>query len=193
MSQTSRSNHLLGPRQFFYGFLAVVLLLVGGGLAAWLLATQRIGQDIDKLERAQADLVIADEQLKELIALGREFNEVRPLSQRVDEILPAEKAQSEATAELATITAGLGIPLNGLTYDTTTALPSATSQTAQAAVGGVSIMSVNFTTTVTYGQLQALLGSIEDNLRHMQVNQISIAESDGLLSVNLIVDIYLKT
>lgn len=180
------------PKLFFTIFASIVSVVILSIILLLFQKQQSVASRMDELEDAKVQVAVADQQINELHQLRRQYQQALPLSGQADKILPAAKAQSEATAVLSSITGQLGLEVNTLSFSgSTSVLPSATSLTEDAAVNGVKKMAATFSTTASYGQLQALLQRIENNQRHMQVDQINITRSDNnALNITLTVNIF---
>lgn len=185
---------MIKPKLFFYIFFSAITAATVAGLTLFVTTRHQLAQQVAQLEETHADIQVSQEQLQALRELQDQYEQVAPLSDRVNTILPDHKAQSEATAELAAMTRRANLDFNNLNFETTSGLPNPTSQTDDAATGGARVMTATFSTTGTYGQIQVLLTAIENNLRHMQVASIAFTrQASGELKATLTVDIYLKS
>lgn len=181
------------PKQMFFILLGLLTLTIVAGLYFYMSAHRALGEKLNELEIATSDIVLAREKVAKLEELEGQFEKLQPLIKKGDDILPPEKEQAEALAVLNKLVTNSGLSVKSITFERTSGLPTDISQTQKSNLANVLVMPVNIqTSSGTYAQLQKLLLSIENNVRHMQVKNLDIARTqDDSLAFSIKVDTYL--
>ncbi len=180
-------------KQLFWVVVALLVLSVVGGLGGFWLSHQMLGTRITKLQRLTGDILLENDQINRLKKLDADYRQIEPLAQKVASVLPAQKAQADVVAQIATIVRNNGLELGGLTFESTKGLPDERSQTQAGSLSGILIMPVRFQTTSSYAQLQSMLLNFEQQQRFMRVSTLEISRSDkGQLLANITLEVFLK-
>ena len=180
-------------KQLYIVLIGLLSLAVVGGLTAFWLSHRVLGTRIAKLQRLTGDILLENDQINRLKKLEADYKRIEPLAVRVNSILPAQKAQADVVAQIATIVRNNGLALGGLTFDTTKGLPDERSQTLAGQQPGILIMPVRFQTTSSYGQLISVLNNFERQQRYMRVSTLEISRNEtGQLGANITLEVFLK-
>ncbi len=180
-------------KQFFYGSLAVLALLVIGGGAAYYYATIGIHQKTAKLSQQMALDTVANERISQFIGLRKQYQRFQPLIPQIEAALPPAKKQSEVALQLQQLAASAGMNLPAVTFASSNGLPTGTSQTISS--GGLLALPVTFQLTGTYSQLQRFLVSLEQLNRYTSVSSLEIARADAetkTLKFSIDLNVYVK-
>ncbi len=181
------------PKRLYWFLSALItitlLILIGGFWYGHTILVKR-GHE---LSQVASELKFEKQHLDQLAALQSQYNAIKPLTARVQSVLPAQKDQAEVVAQISTLVKDTGLKISGLTFDTTQGLPGDTSQTRPASVGGILVMPVSFDTTGRYAQIENLLRSFERQERFMRVSSIEISRNeDGTITSGLVIEVFLK-
>ncbi len=187
-------NLSLKPKQVYFGLIILLAVLLVGGLISFSSLQKQLGKKIANLTRVDSDIVLENQQIGKLQQLQTDYQQVQPLADQVQAVLPPQKNQAEVVAQIATIVQGRGLVLSGLTFDTTQGLPSDQSQTQPAiGVSGIFVMPVKFETTGSYNKIEALLKSFELEQHFMRVSVLEITRTDsGQLDANFTLEVFFK-
>lgn len=181
------------PKKLFIILNVLLGIVLVGGLGGWYLAQRSLTSRIGRLQRLTGDILLENDQINRLKQLTADYKRIEPLAEQVQSILPAQKAQADVVAQIATIVRSHGLELSALTFEATKGLPDERSQTQTGPLSGIFIMPVRFQTTSSYGQLQAVLSSFERQQRFMRVSTLEITRTEaGLITANITLEVFLK-
>jgi Tfp pilus assembly protein PilO len=163
------------PKQYFYGLIAILVLITAGGGYGYYYSTQKLDKRTQELRQKLAELQIADSEITKLNTLKSQFLAVEPFLPLLDDALPRSKDQSKIILQLEQLAQAAGLTLPQASFQSTGGLPGPTTQTAKA--GEVFAMPITFQMTGSYQQMQTFLQGLEKLGRYTSVSSISITSS----------------
>lgn len=186
------------PKTFFYTLIGILVALIIFGSAGYYFATKRLTDRTNQLKSTMLELAAADDQIAELTALKSRLKKIEPSLPLIEAALPKTKRQSEFLLQLQSLAAsrGLSVPSVSIgapgTAAGTSALPSATSQTAKA--GDALVMPLTLQLSGSYDQLSGFLRDLERLNRYANVTSLTIAKADRsrTLSFTIGLNAYIK-
>ena len=180
------------PKQFYLVLAALLVAVIGGGGAYYYFASQHIEQKTAELSRKLADVEVVAAQIDNLAQLSKQYQKVEPTLERLDQVLPHSKKESEIVLQLDKLAASNGMSLGGVNFPPTSALPTGISQTEKA--GDVLAVPVNIQLTGSYDQMQGFLQGVEKLNRFTNATLLSINKTDKLkqVSFSLTLQVFLK-
>lgn len=182
----------MNPKQLNRILIIMITVLGVSGLGAYWLSHQTLSTKADELSKVIADISLANHRLTSYEELESEYDTLEPLAEKVDNVLPADKRQTEVTLQLEAIVRRAGLTLSGLTFESTSGRPGEKSQTLAANVPGVLVMPVQFQITSSYEDFLQVLQSIERHERYMQVSDLSISRTGEQLQFNVNLEVFLR-
>jgi Tfp pilus assembly protein PilN len=181
------------PKQLTYILGGVLIGLIVIGIGGFVYGQQQLSIKIQKIKKISSDIKLQTQELEHLAKLEKNYQQIAPLDQKAQSVLPAQKQQSEVIAQITTLIKRNGMSIDGLTFEKTSGLPDEKSQTQPGEVGGILVMPVKFQATASYLQMIGLLTSFEQQERYMQVTNLDITrQEDKLLVLNISLNVFLK-
>ncbi len=179
------------------GVLAATVLI---GLAGFYLGEQRLAKRAASIADLKADQQIAQQQIeiyKETEAKVEELSFVKELA---DDVLPQEKAQAAAVAQLQVLARESGVGVQTISFGGSSdpKSPELSQTNAVDGVTGVRTFQVTLSleTGSTYKEFLNFLQKLERNRRKMQVTSLAITPDSNnrniLSSANLSINVYLR-
>jgi Tfp pilus assembly protein PilO len=187
----------LTAKKLFLVLLGLNALLVIATLAVFTLANSVAQQKSQKIAALKADNESNEEVLNNYKVLQNTLNSNKDLEATIQRVLPSDKDQSAAFANLDQFSKNTGVPIQQVTFNPGTAKAAGQTLTSPSGIKGVSVISVTLECQSThYQNFLSFLKAIEMTQRRMQVTSVNITPNatnpDILDRVNLTVDIYLK-
>jgi Tfp pilus assembly protein PilO len=181
-------------------FLALVIgnaLLVGATLGVFMVASSAAQKKSQTIAQLKADDQTNQQALNYYKVLQSNLNANKDLAAIADKVLPTDKDQSAAFADLDKISKSTGVPIGQITFNPGTNKGTGQTLTSPSGIKGVSVISVALSSTTTpYNNLLNFLKAIENTQRRMQITSLNITPNStnpNLLDrVDLSIDIYLK-
>ncbi len=185
-------------KRLFYILLGFNLLLVGGILVAFTVASGKVQQKSQKVAQAKADLETNGQAIDNYKVLQATFSNNKDLEAIVQKALPTDKDQSAALADLDRFSQTTGLPVQQINFNGGSNKGTGKTLTSPSSLKGVSVIAVTLHSSSTrYNNLLAYLQAIETTQRRMQVTSVAITPNSGdpnlLDRVDLSIDIYLKS
>lgn len=183
------------PKIMYYILLAGIGVLLVAGAGAYYVSHSRLQEKVSRLERSNADVVLAREQINDLERLEQSYDNIRPLEDKMARMLPPDKKQSQVAAKIYTMMDSTGLTGSDITFEATEGLPDTRSQTSAGDVKNVRVMPVNFSVQGSYQQLLAFLDKVERQERLMQATSLTIKRSDedNELSFNIKLEVFVAS
>lgn len=183
---------MIPAKRVFMILVGVNLLMVGAIAGSFTMANKIAAQKSAQIADTKADIQTNDQAISDFKALQKSIDANKEISDIAAEVLPQDKEQSAALAELNQFSKSAGVPIRQVSF-----LPGKDGLTSPSNLKGVSVLSVTVHCEASqYSQLLNFLKKIESNRRRMQVTSVGLAPSDktaGLLDrIDLSIDIYLK-
>ena len=197
----------MNAKRFYFVSLGLVALLLAGLGAAMYFMNAYLQKGSTGLVGAKLESRVAEEREKYYIQAKKDLEKYKDVSETLVKVLPKDKDQAKAVAEIGRIADETGIKIQQISFPssslgekkaaaatpatgTTTTTPTATapSVTQTKPVEGVSGVlgietNIQFqssdNTRLTYSQVLAFLEKVEKNRRTMQVSSISITPKDN--------------
>jgi Tfp pilus assembly protein PilO len=185
-------------RQFFIFLLILNAVFVIGILAVFTLASGMVEKKSQKIAQLKADTETNDQAIANYKVLSATIKANEDLQNTLDKVLPADKYQSEAFADLDKFSKNTGMPVQQISFNTGTNKGTGKTLTSPTGIKGVSAISVILhCNNAHYDSLLSFLKQIENTQRRMQVTSIAITPNSttpNLLDrVDLSIDIYIKS
>jgi hypothetical protein len=185
-------------KKVFIALVVLNMLLVLVIIGVFVAASGTAQKKSQKIAEQKADLESNDQLIGDYKALEASLKSNKDLENLTKEALPSNKDQSEVFNDLDKFSRDTHVPLQQITFTPGTNKGTNSTLTSPSGVKGVSAISVNMhSLNTSYNNLLAFLKKIENSKRLMQVTALTIspdtANPDTLSSVDLTVDIYLKT
>jgi Tfp pilus assembly protein PilO len=187
----------MNAKKFFMILLGVNALLVGATLLVFTLASSAAQQKSQKIAELAADKQSNEEVLNNYKVLQNTLNSNKDLEAVIQKVLPADKDQSKALADLDQFSRSNGVPILQITFNPGTAKQPGQTLTSPSGIKGVSVISVTLQCqSARYQNFLNFLKALETTQRRMQVTSVNIAPNvtDPTLldTISLTLDIYLK-
>jgi Tfp pilus assembly protein PilO len=187
----------IDAKLFFWVLIVVNILLIGATLVVFTKASSAGAKKSQNISLYKAEGQADDQLLDYYKALQNTLNNNKDLDSVVQKILPADKDQSAALADLDKFSKSNNVPIQQINFNPGTNKGTGKTLTSPSGVKGVSVISVAVScTNAPYENLLNFLKTIETTQRRMQVTSINITPNDthpGILDrVDMTIDIYLK-
>jgi Tfp pilus assembly protein PilO len=187
----------INAKKFFWILIAVNVLLVGATLVVFTQASSAGAKKSQIITQYKAEGQANDQLIDYYKVLQNTLNNNQDLAGIVQKILPADKDQSAALADLDKFSKNNNVSIQQITFNPGTNKGTGQTLTSPSGVKGVSVISVALSCTSTpYQNLLNFLQTIETTQRRMQVTSLNItpnSNNPGLLDrVDMTLDIYLK-
>jgi uncharacterized protein YpmS len=187
----------IDAKKAFFGLVALNILLVGATLAVFTTASSAAQKKSQKISQFKAEQQSNDQLIGYYKVLQNTLNSNKDLESVIQKVLPTDKDQSLALANLDSFSKKDKVPIQQISFSPGTSKGSGQTLTSPSGIKGVSVISVTLNCVgVPYTNLLTFLKDIENTQRRMQVNSLNIAPNvtnPNLLDhVDLIIDIYLK-
>jgi len=183
----------MNAKQLFLGLIGLSALLAVAGGYGFYQSHILLNEKIDRSQNLVNEVSVQNERLNQLIQLEREFDQLRDVDAQAEQILPDDKQQSEAAAQLFTLIEQAGLQSGSIQFENTTGFPDGRTQTEASSVSNVIVMPANFQVSGSYSQLLQLISNIENNQRIMQVKSLNVSRSeDNNLSFSMQVEVFLR-
>lgn len=184
-------------KKLFLALIAINILLVGATLLVFTVAGSAAQKKSGKITQLKAKAQSNDELLSYYRVLQKTLDSNKDLESLVQKVLPTDKDQSLALADLDKFSKNNKVPIQQVTFDPGTNKSSGQTLVSPSNIKGVSVIAVTLECVDTpYENLLAFLRNIENTQRRMQVTSLSITPNDKnpdlLDHVNIKIDIYLK-
>jgi len=188
----------LDAKKFFWILIAANVLLVGATIAVFTEASSVAQKKSQKIAELKAGDQANDQLISYYKALQNTLDSNKDLESVVKKILPPEKDQSAALADLDTFSKKAGVPIQQISFSPGTNKGSGQTLTSPSGINGVSVISVSLSCANTpYENLLSFLRTIETTQRRMQVTSLSLTPNNtdpNLIDrIDMGIDIYLKT
>lgn len=180
------------PKQFYFGMLAALGILVVGSGAGYYWANNQTIHNTETLKQHLAELQTDDSTIDQLSSLKRQYEKIAPTLNNLDGALPKTKKQSEIIVQLQTLATNAGMSIPSASFNATAGSPSPISQTTKD--GDALVMPLIFQMSGSYEQLQSFLKGVEKLNRYTTISNLAITKSDKpkLLSLSISLNVYLK-
>jgi Tfp pilus assembly protein PilO len=187
----------LDAKKFFWILIAVNILLVGATLVVFTQASSAGQKKSQKISQFKADDQANDQLIGYYKALQNTLNSNEDLDSMIQKILPSDKDQSAALADLDKFSKINKVPIRQINFNPGTNKGSGKTLTSPSGIKGVSVISVAISGASTpYENLINFLKTIETTQRRMQVTSLNITPNStnpGVLDrIDMTVDIYIK-
>jgi hypothetical protein len=188
----------IDAKKLFLILVGVNILLVGATLGVFTIAGSVAKQKSSKIGQYKADIQTNEQALDYYKVLQNTLNTNKDLSATVAKVLPADKDQSAAFADLDKFSRSAGVFVQQVAFNPGTNKGSGQTLTSPSGVKGVSVISVTIHCEKTpYANLLNFLKTLETTQRRMQVNSLNITPNGTnpnlLDQIDLSIDIYLKS
>jgi Tfp pilus assembly protein PilO len=187
----------IDAKKFFWILIAINVLLIGATLVVFTQASTAGEKKSQKISKFKVDDQANDELISYYKALQNTLNSNQDLESLIQKILPTDKDQSAALADLDKFSKNNNVSVQQINFNPGTNKGSGKTLTSPSAVKGVSVISVTMSSSKTpYTNLINFLKTIETTQRRMQVTSLNITPNNtnpGLLDrIDMTLDIYLK-
>jgi Tfp pilus assembly protein PilO len=187
----------INAKKFFWILVGVNVLLVGATLVVFTRASSAGAKKSQIISQYKAEGQANDQLIDYYKVLQNTLNNNQDLAGIVQKILPADKDQSAALADLDKFSKNNNVSIQQINFNPGTNKGTGKTLTSPSGVKGVSVISVALSCTSTpYQNLLNFLQTIETTQRRMQVTSLNItpnSNNPGLLDrVDMTLDIYLK-
>lgn len=187
----------IDAKKVFFGLVALNILLVGATLAVFTSASSAAQKKSQKISQLKAQQQSNDQLIGYYKVLQNTLNTNKDLESTVQKVLPADKDQSLALANLDSFSKKEKVTIQQISFNPGTTKSAGQTLTSPSGIKGVSVISVTLNcVSVPYTNLLAFLTDIETTQRRMQVTSLNISpnvnDPNLLDHVDLIIDIYLK-
>jgi Tfp pilus assembly protein PilO len=187
----------IDAKKFFWILIAINVLLIGATLVVFTQASTAGEKKSQKISKFKVDDQANDELISYYKALQNTLNSNQDLEGLIQKILPTDKDQSAALADLDKFSKNNNVSVQQINFNPGTNKGSGKTLTSPSAVKGVSVISVTMSSSKTpYTNLINFLKTIETTQRRMQVTSLNITPNNtnpGLLDrIDMTLDIYLK-
>jgi Tfp pilus assembly protein PilO len=187
----------LDARKFFWILVALNILLIGVTLVVFAQASSAGEKKSQKIAQFKADDQANDQLISYYKLLQSTLNANKDLGGMVQKILPADKDQSAALADLDKFSKSNGVLIQQINFNPGTNKGSGKTLTSPSGVKGVSVISVSLSCSSTpYDNLLKFLNTLETTQRRTQVTSLNITPNStnpGMLDrIDMTIDIYLK-
>jgi Tfp pilus assembly protein PilO len=187
----------LNAKMLFWILIAINVLLVGATLAVFTQASSAAQKKSQKIVGYKSNDQANDQLISYYKVLQTTLNQNASLESTIQKILPTDKDQSGALADLDKFSKDNHVPIQQISFNPGTNKGSGQTLTSPSGVKGVSVISVALSSTnATYENTLAFLKTIENTQRRMQVTSLNITPNntnpDLLNRIDMTVDIYLS-
>jgi Tfp pilus assembly protein PilO len=187
----------LDAKLFFWVLIAVNILLVGATLGVFTQASSAAQKKSQKISQFKADGQVNDQLLSYYKALQSTLSTNEDLEGVIQKILPADKDQSAALADLDKFSKSNNVTIQQINFSPGINKGSGQTLTSPSGVKGVSVISASLSCINTpYESMLGFLKTLETTQRRMQVTSLNITPNStnpGLLDrIDMTIDIYLK-
>ncbi len=181
----------MSPQRLFYVLCGLLLLLIGGGGFGYYVTSQYLASGVTSFSQSLAQNETADNNLRRLAKLQKEYKQLEPFLPLINEALPPEKNQSKVALQLQNIATASDMRIDNIDFPAS-GQPGPLSQTTP--VGDALALQVTFQLQGTYEQLQNFLRRQEKLDRYSSMNSLSIspAESSRLLGFSIVLNVFIK-
>ena len=179
------------PKRFFYLLCGICTVLVTGLGVGYYFEVQHIKTETVALAKKSADATIAGEQLDQLSDLNKQFKQLQSVLTKLDIALPSDKNQSVLVLQIEQLASNAGMTLPSASFQSSSGLPTATSQTVKS--GDVLALPISFQLSGTYAQLQSFLTQLQQLGRYSSVSSLAINRNgSNSLSFSINLNVYVK-
>jgi Tfp pilus assembly protein PilO len=187
----------LDAKLFFWVLIALNVLLVGATLVVFTQASSAGQKKSQKIAEYKIDDQANDQLISYYKALQGNLNANSGLESMIQKVLPPDKDQSAALADIDRFSKSNGISIQQINFNPGTNKGNGKTLTSPSAIKGVSVISVALSCTSTpYENLISFLKTLETTQRRTQVTSLNITPNstnpDTLDRVDITLDIYLK-
>jgi Tfp pilus assembly protein PilO len=187
----------LDAKKFFWILIAINVLLIGATLVVFTQASSAGEKKSQKIAEFKVDDQANDQLISYYKALQNTLNSNQDLESMIQKILPTDKDQSAALADLDKFSKNNNVSVQQINFNPGTNKGSGKTLTSPSVVKGVSVISVSLSGSKTpYSNLINFLKTLETTQRRMQVTSLNITPNNtnpGLLDrIDMTLDIYLK-
>jgi hypothetical protein len=188
----------IDAKKFFWILIALNILLIGATLVVFTQASSAGQKKSQKIAQYKAEDQANDQLLTYYKALQSNLNANSDLESIVHKILPADKDQSAAVADLDKFSKINQVSIQQISFNPGSNKGTGKTLTSPAAIKGVSVISVSISCNTTpYVNLLSFLKTIETTQRRMQVTSLNITPNSTnpavLDRIDMTLDIYLKS
>jgi Tfp pilus assembly protein PilO len=187
----------LDAKLFFWVLVGLNVVLVGATLAVFTQASSAGQKKSQQIATFKATSQANDQLIGYYKLLQSTLNANQDIETVVQKVLPADKDQSAALAELDKFSKSNSVPIQQISFNPGTNKGTGKTLTSPSSIKGVSVLSVALNcTNVKYENFISFLKTIENTRRRMQVTTLNITPNetnpDLLNRVDMTVDVYLK-
>jgi Tfp pilus assembly protein PilO len=187
----------LDAKLFFWVLVTLNVLLIGATLVVFTQASSAGQKKSQKIAQYKADSQANDQLINYYKALQGNLNANSDLDSIVQKVLPPDKDQSAALADIDRFSKSNNISIQQINFNPGTNKGTGQTLTSPSAIKGVSVISVALSCTTTpYENLISFLRTLETTQRRTQVTSLNITPNstnpDILDRIDMTVDIYLK-
>lgn len=182
------------PKQFYLVLLVIFFLTILSGILGFTLINSSINTKLNNYHIELAKISLADETLDNLVKLHNQYDKITPLIPKLYAVLPNTKQQSEVIVQLQQIARNSGLTINGISFLSTSSMPSSISQTQKTSSGFLALP-INLQLVGSYEQLHNFLQQIENLNRYISISTLTINRNEGkntILTINLTANAFLK-
>lgn len=186
-------------KRAYFALIVVNILLIGAIAGTYYFTNKVAKEKSSKIASLKADIESNDQAILNFKNLEQTVEKNKDFEKVVEQVLPKDKEQAVALAELDKFSRESGVPIKQISYSNGTATGKNTGPTltSPSNLKGVLVTTVSIRSDkAKYEQVLDFLNRLEQNRRHMQVTSITLTPSSqviGLIdSVDITLDIYLK-
>jgi Tfp pilus assembly protein PilO len=188
----------IDAKKFFWFLIALNILLIGATLVVFTQASSAGEKKSQKIAQYKAEDQANDQLITYYKALQSNLAANSDLEGIVQKILPADKDQSAAVADLDKFSKNNQVSIQQIAFNPGSNKGTGKTLTSPAAIKGVSVISVSISCTTTpYANLLSFLKTLETTQRRMQVTSLNITPNSTnpaiLDRIDMTLDIYLKS
>jgi Tfp pilus assembly protein PilO len=188
----------IDAKKFFWFLIALNILLIGATLVVFTQASSAGEKKSQKIAQYKAEDQANDQLITYYKALQSNLAANSDLEGIVQKILPADKDQSAAVADLDKFSKNNQVSIQQIAFNPGSNKGTGKTLTSPAAIKGVSVISVSISCTTTpYVNLISFLKTLETTQRRMQVTSLNITPNSTnpaiLDRIDMTLDIYLKS
>jgi Tfp pilus assembly protein PilO len=188
----------IDAKKFFWFLIALNILLIGATLVVFTQASSAGEKKSQKIAQYKAEDQANDQLITYYKALQSNLKANSDLEGIVQKILPADKDQSAAVADLDKFSKNNQVSIQQIAFNPGSNKGTGKTLTSPAAIKGVSVISVSISCTTTpYVNLISFLKTLETTQRRMQVTSLNITPNSTnpaiLDRIDMTLDIYLKS
>ncbi len=186
-----------GAKKLFFALAGLNILLGGLIIGVFVLASGTAQKKSLEISDLKATSQTNQQALNNYKVLEGTVNSNKDFQAIADRVLPSDKEQSQALADLDNFSRSTGLPIQQISFAQGVSKTGQT-LTSPSSLKGVSVIAVVLhSTNAHYDNLLAFLRQIENTQRRMQVTSVAITPNSTtptlLDRVDLSIDIYLKT